>query len=188
MDNFNEIGKKTQIGNEHESVLKGVKLFFGNKEAELLHSMGREITESVLQESFILYRIDIEKTQTHILYGESKVKRYLPEIEIFGRLNVEVLDPSYQTKYGITKKGMGQLIANIYIQHLEELKLVTWKSDNEIVFGFKMGDFILFKGQYYKIIDDGFSQISNKYSFAGDRRFYITIKAIEIDEDIFKAR
>jgi hypothetical protein len=51
-----------------------------------------------------------------------------------------------------------------------------------------MGHFIGYKGQFYKIVDDGYSQISNEFSWAGDRRFYITIKAVEVDEDIFQGR
>ena len=51
-----------------------------------------------------------------------------------------------------------------------------------------MGDFINYKSQFYQITDDGYSQINNQHSWAGDRRFYITIKAIEVDEDIMKGR
>ena len=42
--------------------------------------------------------------------------------------------------------------------------------------------------KYYVINDDGHSQISNEYSWAGDRKFFITIKGYEVDEDIFKGR
>jgi len=188
VDNFSEIGKKTQIGTQHEISPKGIGLFFSEKEFDLFNDLGRELTEDFLQESFLLYRIDLERTEVDALYGESKVKRWLPEIEIFGRINVESVEPTTQTKYGITKKGMGMLTASVYIQHLEELNLIDRKSNSEIISGAKMGDFIFFKGEYYKIIDDGFSNIDNKHAWTGDRRFSITIKAIEIDEDIFKAR
>jgi len=188
MNDTNEIGKKTEAFKKHENDLKGVGLFFGEKEASFFHSAGREITEKILLESFILYRIDLSKTQVHELYGESKVKRWFPEIEVFGRINVEVNDPSYHVKSGGIKKGMGIFTAHVYIEHLEELNLIERKSDNEIISNIKIGDFIGFKGQNYEVIDDGFSQISNKFSWAGDRRFYITIKGQEIDEDVFKAR
>jgi len=188
MDNHNEIGKKTQKNEEHENNLKGINLFFGEKEASFFHMAGREITEEVLQESFLLYRIDLRKTKVHSLYGEAKVKKWMPEIEIFGRINVEVTDPSFYAKGGIVKKGMGAITANIYLEHLEELNLVERISDNEIVSGIKTGDFIAFKGQFYEIYDDGYAQITNKHSWAGDRRFYITIKGTEVDEDVFKAR
>ena len=188
MENIDEIGKKSQKNTEHENNLKGINLFFGEKEASFFHSSGREITEEVLQESFLLYRIDLQKTKVHGLYGEAKIKRWKPEIEIFGRINVEVTDPSFHAKGGIVKKGMGAFTAHIYLEQLEELSLVERISDNEIVSGIKTGDFVAFKGQYYEIFDDGYAQITNKHSWAGDRRFYVTIKATEIDEDVFKAR
>jgi len=188
MSDINEIGKKPQKFNEHENHLKGIDTFFGDKEASFFQTVGREISEKVLQESFLLYKIDLKKTKVHGLYGESKVKRWLPEIEIFARIDVEVTDPTLHVKGGLVKKGMGKFTAHIYIDHLEELGLITRKSDNEIISDIKIGDYVAFKGQYYEIVDDGYSQISNKYSWAGDRRFYITIKGIEVDEDVFKAR
>ena len=188
MSDINEIGKKPQKFEEHENNLKGINLFFGEKEAAFFHSAGREITEEILQESFLLYRLDLKKTKTHKLYGESKVKRWLPELEIFGRINVEVVDPTHHVKGGLVKKGMGHFTAHIYVEHLEELGLTNKKGDNELILGLKTGDFLGFKGQYYEIYDDGYAQISNKHSWAGDRRFYISIKGHEVDEDIFKAR
>jgi len=188
MPDLNEIGKKPKKATEHESNLKGINIFFGEKEAIFFHQAGREITEEILQESFLLFRIDLKKTETHKLYGEAIQKRWLPEIEIFGRINVEVEDPTFQVKGGISKKGLGKFTAHIYVEHLEELGLISRKSDNEIISGIRMGDFLEFKGQYYKIIDDGHSQISNKHSWAGDRKFYISIKGVEVDEGVFKAR
>jgi len=188
MADINEIGEKPQKFEEHESDRKGINIFFGEKEAAFFHNAGREITETILQESFLLYRIDLRKTELHPLYGEAIQKRWLPEIEIFGRINVEVEDPSLQVKGGIVKKGLGKFTAHVYIEHLEELKLVERKSDNEIITGIKMGDFMAFKGQFYKIIDDGHSQISNQHSWAGDRKFFISIKGVEVNEDVFKGR
>jgi len=188
MSNLNEIGNKPETFQEHEAKPKGVKLFFGEKEADFFSKVGREVTEDILQESFLLYRIDLQKTNTHVLYGESKKKVWLPEIQIFGRINVEVTEPTYQAKKSIVKKGFGLITAHVYISQLEELNLVQKKGNSEYITGIKMGDFIAFKGQYYKITDDGYSQISNEYAWAGDRKFFITLKGTEVDEDIFKAR
>lgn len=189
MSDLTEIGSNPENFNSHESKAKGIKLFFGEKEAKFFSAVGREVTEGILQESFLLYRIDLTKTKTHVLYGEAKRKFWLPEIEIFGRINVESVDPTYQISGGIEKKGMGNFIAHVYLEHLQELGLIN-KQDgiNSIVSDIKMGHFIGYKGQFYKIVDDGYSQISNEFSWAGDRRFFITIKAVEVDEDVFQGR
>ena len=188
MADLNEIGQKPKRFEEHETKPKGIKLFFGEKEAKFFHAAGSEITEDILQESFLLYRIDLKTTKTHRLYAEAKKKEWLPEIQIFARINVEVQEPTQHMPGGPAKKGFGNFTAHIYVEHLEELGLVERKGQNEIITGIKMGDFTAFKGQYYKIYDDGYSQISNQYSWAGDRKFFISIKGVEVDEDIFKAR
>jgi hypothetical protein len=189
MSDITEIGMNPENMDSKDAQPEGIKLFFGEKERQFFTNAGREITEGVLQESFLLYRIDLQKTNVHKLYGEAKTKVWLPEIQIFGRINVEVEEPSYFVKGGIEKKGMGKLTAHVYLDHLEEIGLITkQQGTNVIVSGIKMGHFIGYKGQFYKIVDDGYSQISNEFSWGGDRRFYITIRGIEVDEDVFQGR
>ncbi len=188
MSDINEIGKQQEDVKKLLNDTKGVKLFFTDKEAAFFASTGREITEEILQTSFLLFRIDYSKTKTHSLYKEAKVKHYYPPIEIFGRINVEVVDTSYHVKGGLTKKGFGNLTAHIYIEQLRELELIEKEEGNIIISRIKMGDFINYKGQFYQINDDGHAQISNEHSWAGDRRFYITLKATEVDEDIMRGR
>lgn len=190
MADLNEIGKQPEKFNNDESVPDGIELFFGDKERTFFAQAGREITETILQESFMLFRIDLQKTQTHSLYGQAKSfqKVWKPEVKILGRINVESVDPEYMADGGIVKKGFGQLTAHVYMDQLEELGLAEFKQNQIVVYDIHDGDFIGFKDQYYKITNNGHSQISNEFSWGGDRRFYITINAIEVDEDIFKAR
>ena len=188
MSNLNEINKRPQGAEENDTKYKGIDLFFGEKEAKFFTNAGREMTEAILKESFILYRIDLEKTKVHKLYKEAKRKVWKPEIQIYARIIVEAAPPSYHVPGGIVKKGFGKLKADIYIDQLEELGLIERKTDNIIIIDVRMGDYINFKGEYYKIIDDGFSNVNNEHAWAGDRRFAITIEAMEIDEDEFKAR
>lgn len=187
-EDIREIGKTQEDVNVLLNDVKGIGMFFSEKEAAFFTEAGREITEDILQASFLLFKIDLQKTKIHPLYGEAKVKHYQTPIEIFGRINVEATDPSFQTKGGLVKKGFGNLTAHIYIDQLRELNLIEKEVGNLIITKIKMGEFINYKGQYYQIFDDGYSQITNKHSWGGDRRFYITIKASEVDEDIMKGR
>ncbi len=184
IDEFNDKPKGTE---DNLANKKGIRLFMGNSDRAFLERVGRELTEKILQESMILYRIDLKKTQTHSLYKEAKRKVWLPEIEIFGRINVEQGETGTQTAGGILNKKFGALTSHVYLSHLEELSLIK-KDNNDIQFLFREGDFIGHKGQFYKIIDNGFTNISNQFTFNGDQRFYITIKAIESNEDVFKGR
>lgn len=172
----NENVKKPEAAQNLDASKKGINLFFGEKERKLFLSLGSEVITQ-LQESFLLYRIDYEKTKTHALYGEAIVKNYLPEIEIFGRINVESTSPEYLAKGGLIRQGLGKISAHVYLHHLQELNA-------EI----RMGDFIYHKGNYYEIIDDGKANISNQFAFGSDKHYYLTIKGVEVNSDVFKAR
>ena len=173
----NENVQKPEQARQLDADKKGVNLFFGEKERALFLQLGSEVTMSQLQESFLLYRIDYKTTKTHAFYGESKQKNYLPEIEIFGRINVESDGPEYLAPGGMIRQGLGKLTAHVYLHHLEEKNV-------EI----RMGDFIYYKTNFYEIIDDGKSNISNEYAFGSDKFYYITIKGTEVNSDVFKAR
>ena len=73
MSDLTEIGKNPENFKSHETVPKGIKLFFGEKERNFFSAAGREITEGILQESFLLYRIDLQKTKTLIDSMASKI-------------------------------------------------------------------------------------------------------------------
>ena len=48
----------------------GIDLFFGGKEAAFFDQVGKEMTIGILKESFILYRIDLQRT-----FSQSSVKK-----------------------------------------------------------------------------------------------------------------
>jgi len=173
----NENVNKPESAKNLDASQKGINLFFGDKEKRLLTRMGKEITNDILKESFLLFRIDFTTTKTHILYGEARNKNYLPEVEVFGRINVESAGPEYYVRGGIIRQGLGILTAHVYLEHLEELNVEV-----------NMGNFIYHKGNYYEVIDDGKSNISNQYAFGSDKYFYITIKGREVNSDVFDAR
>ncbi len=173
----NENTKKPEAAKKLDADKSGVNLFFGEKEKALFLSLGSEVTIDQLQEKFLLYRIDYKTTKTHSVYGEAKKKNYLPEVEIFGRINVESEGPEYLSPGGLIRQGLGRITAHVYLHHLEEKNV-------EI----RMGDFIYHKGNFYEIIDDGQSNISNQFAFGSDKHFYITIKGVEVNQDVFKAR
>lgn len=190
MADLNEIGRQPDGFSDDERTPDGIGLFFGEKERAFFSSAGREITESILQESFMLFRVDLKRTETHSLYGQAKAfqKVWKPEIKILGRINVETVEPEYMADGGLVKKGLGKFTAHIYMEQLEELGLAEYKQNQLVIYDINNGDYIGYKDEYYTIIDNGHAQISNEFSWGGDRRYYLTITAIEVDEDVFKAR
>ena len=170
-------GDNTDINKALDTTEKGIQTFFGEAEERFFQNAGREITEKILLESFILYRVNLKKTRSHKLYGESKFKVYEEPLEIFGLVNVEVEKPSYTAGDGLIKKGFGEFKAQVYLSHLEELKAKI-----------RMGDYVYHKGNYYEITDDGSSNVSNKFAYNGDRFFYIEITAVRVTKDKFEGR
>lgn len=170
-------GQNTEINEKLDTVKKGIQTFFGDAEERFFQNAGREISEKILLESFILYRVDLKKTRTHSLYGEAKFKKYLEPVEVFGLINVESDSPEYTAGEGLIKKGFGKITAQVYLSHLEELNAQI-----------RMGDFLYHKGNYYEITDDGSSNISNEYAYGGDRFFYIKIEGVRITKDKFEGR
>jgi hypothetical protein len=168
---------KPEEAKELDVKKQGIKLFFGEKERQLLDNMGREIVNDILLESFLLYRIDYRTTKTHRVYGEAKQKNYETPVEVFGRISVETDSPSYFAPGGLIREGLGKFTAHVYLSHLEELDVTM-----------RMGDFVYHKGNYYEIIDNGAADISNKFAFGSDKYFYITIKGVEVNTDVFQAR
>ena len=176
-DFLNQNTPKPEAAKNQDVSKKGIDLFFGEKERKFFDMAGKELVNNILKESFLLYKIDLKKTKTHSLYGESKKKVFQKEVEVFGRINVETEAPSYLDKGGIIKKGFGKLTAEIYNSHLDELGVKIM-----------MGDFMYFKGHYYEVIDDGSSNIANENSYAGDRLFFIKIMGVRVKSDLFDAK
>jgi len=138
-DDLNDIGRKPQEVEDHNSTQKGVRMFFGKEEAELFSSLGREITEGWLQESFLLYRIDLQQTSVHPLYGETKHKVYKESVEVFGRINTQSEDTTMHIDGGPIKRGHATMEAHLYLEHLQELGLVVLENDQDVVMDLKWG-------------------------------------------------
>ena len=62
-EGIDEIGKNPERMDASDAKPKGIELFFSSKERAFFTNAGREITEGILKESFLLYRIDLENCQ-----------------------------------------------------------------------------------------------------------------------------
>ena len=161
-NNINKVGQQPDMVNIVGSNPKGISTFFGDKDKNWMVQTGRELSEEILQEDFILYRVDLKRTKSN-RYGESKTKAWKEPLTIKGRINVEVQDNSYHTNGGLIKKGFGMFTAHVYIEHLEELGLIVFEEGQRLVYDLNEGDFIAFKGQAYEIKDNGSQLINNLF-------------------------
>ena len=65
---YNNNDKKPNEAKEQDISRKGIDLFFGEKERMFFDSVGRELVNDILKESFIFYAIDYLRTNTHKFY------------------------------------------------------------------------------------------------------------------------
>lgn len=167
----------------HESQKRTSRLFFGEKEYRLFQSLGRELTENFVGSSVLLYIVDKENTQSNF-YGEAKVKKIKNVYELVGLVNVETVEDEMYNETTFVKRGIGKLTFYVYLEQLEENGLIEYQDNNNVVFLYKLGDFIKYRGQVFEIINDGYSQLGNRHFFAADYRYYVKIEAIEVDENV----
>ncbi len=106
--------------------------YYGNKDYTYELSLAREYSDADAIAKIVLYRIDIVKSKSHSLYGESRLKdkRFLEPIELNVTTNIDdITGGLYNESIGIFKFG-------VYIQELEE-----------------KGNIEIKRGDYYKYFD-----------------------------------
>lgn len=151
----------------------GLPIFFGDKEEALFNQMGRELVETLINQHFTLFRIDVDATDDNF-YGEAKHKVYRTPIEVKAR--IQIIDNDVVDEAGIRRLNKGDMNAWVYNEHLEE-------NNYEI----NVGDFIGFQGKFYEIFDPGYNKDSMDKKFAGDRDFMREIFARVVPDGVFNS-
>lgn len=150
-------------------------------EESLLYEMeiGKNYLEQDVNQTLILYQVDLSKTNVDALYTETKPHEVMfkPPVEIHCIYEVEQGDlKSYDTNknVGTYIKG-GKLTFGVYQATLDELEA-------EI----KVGDYIGVQvtpthREYYTVTNDGRNNFSNKQSIFGVRPLYREVTCASVD-------
>lgn len=159
-----------------------INKFFSNEDYELEIAMGREAIEGDGNFTVVLYRVDIENTQSHSLYGEA-VKdgiRFFPPVEL---KVVPILatpeNKTYNSNGSLKYTDDGNLTFGMYSAQLEEL-------DTEISFGDYIGYPINdYEIRYYSVVSDGMKNFDNKHTIMGYKAAFRTIVCAPVDSTEF---
>jgi hypothetical protein len=151
--------------------LSGMPIWFQGAEETLFNDLGRELIETLIVQNFILYRVNVEETESDF-YGEAKQKIYKTPITV--RARVQITDADIILEGGIRRASKGDMISYVYLQHMIE-------GDYEI----NVGDFIGYEGKYYEIYDAGYNKDSVDRKFGTDREYFREILAKVIKTEIF---
>jgi hypothetical protein len=158
--------------------------FFSNEDFNLEIEMGREAIEGDGNFVVILYRVDIENTESDDLYGEA-VKdgiRFFPPVElrVIPIFN-EAENKAYNSGSGSLRYLQdGQLTFGVYDAQLAEL-------DVELNYG----DYIGYpvsetEVRYFSVSNDGKKNYDNKHTIMGYKGAFRTVVCAPVDENEFR--
>lgn len=154
--------------------------FFGNEDFDLELGFAKEYLEQDANQTVILYRVDLQKTNVNDVYIEAKKDniRFLPPIELPVIYEVEDGETkAYNTK---NQKAIfaqtGKLKFSVLISTLEEFEC-----------DIRRGDYIGIQitpehREYFTVTDDGrVGSMSNKFTLYGTKPYARTISAAQVD-------
>jgi hypothetical protein len=158
--------------------------FFSAEDFDLEIGFATEYLEQDANQTIILYRVDLQKTQINDIYVEASKNsiRYLPPIElpvIFDISDAELKAYNNKSQKGIYAQT-GKLTFSVLLKTLEEY-------DCDI----SRGDYIGVQitpdhREYFTVTDDGrVGAISNKMTLYGTKPYARTITAAQVDSNEF---
>jgi len=154
--------------------------FFGNEDFDLELGFAKEYLEQDANQTIILYRVDLEKTNVNDVYVEAKKDniRFLPPIEL--PVIYEIEDAETKAYNNKNQKAIfaqtGKLKFSVLISTLEEFECDICR-----------GDYIGVQitpehREYFTVTDDGrVASMSNKFTMYGKRPYARTISAAQVD-------
>jgi hypothetical protein len=172
------VKKKTHIDLETQRY----GMFMSENSFNLDVSYGRNYLQSDIIHEIILYKINVTKSKSNNLYGQSKPqdKIFFPPVKIKVMVTVE---PSETTYYGnndggIARDDTGKLVFGVYLKELEENNIDIQRGD---YVGYNMsGD----KMRFYEVEDaNNVIDVTDK-TIGGFKPYWRKITAVSIKEDV----
>lgn len=155
-------------------------LFVSEQQVSFQEKMAMEYINHVINQTIVLYEVDLDKTKTNDIYNESNYKNLVfktpVELNVMYNLNKAELK-TYDTN---SIKGyyvkVGQLNFNIMERELEA---------NEC--DIKRGDYIGLQVtpdhmEYFIVADDGRVNFDNKHTLWGTKPYYRSVKCTVVSD------
>jgi len=157
--------------------------FFSEKDFQLEVRMGREVIEGDNNFKLVLFRVDLNKTQSSNIYNEAKKDKinFLPpmEINVLPLINKAENKTYNQNNGSLRYLQDGTLSFIIYIAHLVELQTEINYGD---YIGYQVDENTL---RYFTVVNDGLKNYDNGHTMLGYKPFYRTIVCAPIDANEF---
>ncbi len=167
---------------ENKLPITRLSKFFSNEDFDLHMQIGQEYLHGDLNMKLVLYRVDRAKTDKDSVYaevGKDEIK-YFPPIEFNALVKIDEPKNSSYKNGTLRYLEPGNLLCQVYIKHLEELKIDV-----------RYGDYIAYpesegRVRYYTVVNDGKVTSDNKHNHFGFRPYYRTITCAPVREGEFR--
>jgi len=158
--------------------------FFGAEDFALELDFGKEYVEQDVNQTIILYQVDLNRTQVSDIYNEAKKGNIavktpieLPVIYTIEDTEVKTYDTQQMKGYFV---NVGRLTFSVYISTLEEYECDINRGD---YIGVQVSSDHI---EYFSVVDDGrVGSYSNRNSMFGTQPIIRNIIAIPIDKNEF---
>jgi len=171
--------KKKQLKNIED---ERMGLFMNNNSFDLDIMYGRNFLQTDNAQTVTIHKINISKTKSHSLYGQSKTKdkKFMTPVTISV---MTTIDDSEQEFYGGSQGGIvrddtGNIIFGVYLKELEEKQLEIDR-----------GDFIEYnmsgeKNRFYEVENANNVTDETKKTIGGFKSYWKKVTGVPVKEDV----
>ena len=159
-------------------------LFYDKESYDFEMELGKNYIEQDMGQAVVLYQVDVSKTQTDSVYGETNPGSivYKPPVEIPCLYEIE--DSELKTYDKKTSNGVYALSGNITVYMMPKM---LEKYDTDIMRGDYIGVQIdTDRMVYFSVTDDGKVNTSNRYHVGAYKTAWRVIKGSPVSDYEFK--
>lgn len=160
-------------------------LFYSEDDFAFEREVGKNYIEQDMNQTVVLYQVDLDKTNPDALYGETQANQVVYKAPVEIHCVYEISEPelkSYdKTKNLGTYMKTGKLTIGVYQETLDELGVDIKKGD---YIGVQISQTHM---EYFTVFNDGRNNYDNAHTLFGIEPLFRTIEGYQIDKSEFTA-
>lgn len=160
-------------------------LFYSEDDFAFEREVGKNYIEQDMNQTVVLYQVDLDKTNPDALYGETQANQVVYKAPVEIHCVYEISEPelkSYdKTKNLGTYMKTGKLTIGVYQETLDELGVDIKKGD---YIGVQVSQTHM---EYFTVSNDGRNNYDNAHTLFGVLALYRTIECYPVDTSEFSA-
>ena len=160
-------------------------LFYSEDDFAFEREVGKNYIEQDMNQTVVLYQVDLDKTNPDALYGETQANQVVYKAPVEIHCVYEISEPelkSYdKTKNLGTYMKTGKLTIGVYQETLDELGVDIKKGD---YIGVQVSQTHM---EYFTVSNDGRNNYDNAHTLFGIEPLFRTIEGYSVDQSEFSA-